>query len=150
MQGIGFPCILTYYRRILRSRILFCLLTGGTDDEYTGNKKEVKENRGVRMNFETISAKSIDEYIGREDCIIIDLREREEYDRGHIRGAYHLTFEELEQSVPVRRDVTYILYCERGASSMMAAKRLAREGYRVKTVIGGILAYRGRNMVYEG
>lgn len=96
------------------------------------------------MNFETIPAKSMDEYIGRNDCIIIDLREREDYMQGHITGAYNLPFEELERSVPMRRDITYILYCERGASSLMAAKHLAREGYRVKAVIGGILAYRGR------
>lgn len=96
------------------------------------------------MNFEMIPAKSMDNYIDRKDCIIIDLREPKDYAKGHIRGSVNVPYEEMERSVPVRRDAIYILYCERGASSLMAAKHLAMEGYRTKAVIGGILAYRGR------
>ena len=42
-----------------------------------------------------------------------------------------------------------ILYCERGGISLMAAKHLGNEGYHVKTVVGGILAYRGRYLETE-
>lgn len=96
------------------------------------------------MNLEMIPAKRMDNYIGRKDCMIIDLREPEEYAKGHIKGAVNIPFDEMERSVPVKRNITYVLYCERGASSLMAAKHLAMEGYRVKTVTGGILAYRGK------
>ena len=96
------------------------------------------------MNFETIPAKSMDEYVGRDDCMIIYLREPEEYRKSHIRGAVNIPYDEMERSVPVKRNLIYILYCERGASSLMAARHMARQGYQVKTAVGGILAYRGR------
>lgn len=99
------------------------------------------------MNFETIPAKSLDGYIGRPDCMIIDLRDREEYCQGHIAGAVCIPFEQFQKSVPLRKNMRYVLYCERGAASLMAAKRLAGLGYQVSTVIGGILAYRGRHRV---
>ena len=35
---------------------------------------------------------------------------------------------------------------ERGGASLMAARELADKGYRVKTMIGGIRAYRGKNL----
>ena len=60
------------------------------------------------------------------------------------RPVGNIPYEEMERSVPVKRNLIYILYCERGASSLMAAKHLARQGYQVKTAVGGILAYRGR------
>ena len=37
----------------------------------------------------------------------------------------------------------YILYCERGSMSMLAAKELCEVGYEVINVYGGIHAYRG-------
>ena len=95
------------------------------------------------MNFETISAKNLDAYIGRSDCMIIDLREEDEYRQGHIMSAYNVPYERLEQAF-FRKDITYIMYCERGSASLAAAKELAKKGYRVKSVVGGIRAYRGK------
>lgn len=40
-----------------------------------------------------------------------------------------------------------MICCERGAASMAEGKRLAENGYEVKTVIGGMHAYRGRYLV---
>ncbi len=102
------------------------------------------------MNFETIPAKSLDGYIGRPDCMIIDLRDWEEYCQGHIKGAACVPFEQFQKSVPLRKNVRYVLYCERGSASLMAAKRLASLGYQASTVIGGILSYRGRHLVLCG
>ena len=102
------------------------------------------------MNFETIPAKSLDGYIGRPDCMIIDLRDWEEYCQGHIKGAVCVPFEQFQKSVPLRKNVRYVLYCGRGSASLMAAKRLASLGYQASTVIGGILSYRGRHLVLCG
>ena len=85
------------------------------------------------------------QYIYRYNTVIVDLRSREEFAEEHIVGAYNIPFEEFdENSFPFPINVTVILYCERGSSSLMAAKQLSRKGYfDVKTVIGGILSYRG-------
>ena len=44
------------------------------------------------------------------------------------------------------RRKTLILYCERGSTSMKAARELAEAGYRVWTLVGGIQSYKGRNL----
>ena len=101
------------------------------------------------MGFETIPAKDIDRYVGQPGVFIIDLREREEFRSQHIRGAYNIPYEELDRYKGSFGSHTLILYCERGGTSLMAAKHLGDEGYHVKTVVGGILAYRGRYLETE-
>ena len=44
------------------------------------------------------------------------------------------------------KNQTLVLYCERGGTSLMIARMLSGKGYRVKTMIGGIHAYKGRNL----
>jgi len=97
--------------------------------------------------FETIPAKFLDAYIGRRDCLIIDLRDAEDYSKGHIMGAYNIPYETMLKNHIWKKNKVYILYCERGSASLAAAKELDKMGYHVKTVAGGILAYRGNNII---
>ena len=46
---------------------------------------------------EPISAKMLDYYVGRRDAFLIDLRSREEYRTGHMKGAVNLPYEEFEE-----------------------------------------------------
>lgn len=101
------------------------------------------------MRFETIPAKDIDRYVDRPGVLIIDLRDPQEYAVEHIRGAYNIPYEELGRYKNLPREDTLILYCERGGTSLMAAKHLGNRGYCVKSVVGGILAYRGCNLECE-
>ena len=81
--------------------------------------------------LEPISADMIDFYVGRPDVVIIDLRSEEEFTSGHIRGAVNIPYDDAEEKIQYSRRKVLLLYCERG----------------VKSVIGGIRAYRGRNFV---
>lgn len=97
--------------------------------------------------LEPISADMVDFYVGRPDIVIIDLRSEEEYASGHIRGAVHIPYEDAEDKISYSRRKILLLYCERGSASLAMGKKLAEKGYQVKSVIGGIRAYRGRNYV---
>lgn len=99
------------------------------------------------MDFEMITPRQLDDYVGNPDALIIDLRDPREYREGHIRGAVNIPFEMLPQYPMFPMDVHLILYCGRGAASMSAAKDLAGRGYLVKTVVGGLHAYRGKMLV---
>ena len=46
---------------------------------------------------EPISAKMLDYYVGRRDAFLIDLRSREEYRTGHMKGAVNLPYEKFEE-----------------------------------------------------
>lgn len=93
------------------------------------------------MEFQTISIKEFENYRKRPNTWVIDLRTREEFDEMHVEGARNIPYEQLEgYKNYLPKDKTYILYCDRGASSLKAARDLSREGYRTVTVIGGIQA----------
>lgn len=95
------------------------------------------------MTFDMIGPDELDAYVRKGDSFIIDLRAPEEYRRRHIRGAVNISYGQIGRRLELPRDRTLILYCQRGAASMAAAKELAARGYRVKTVIGGFRNYRG-------
>lgn len=103
------------------------------------------------FQLETISAKMLDYYTDRPDVFLIDLRSPEAYAHSHIQGAVNIPYEQLEERNDLvnifPKEKLFVLYCDRGAASMKAARHLARLGYRSRSVIGGFRAYRGRKLV---
>lgn len=96
------------------------------------------------MNFEMIPPGELDKYVTDPDALIIDLRTHEEYMERHIKRAISIPFEQLQGCCMFPMDMWLILYCERGGTSLSAAKYLASKGYMVKSVVGGLAAYRGK------
>ncbi|WP_167955633.1 rhodanese-like domain-containing protein [Anaerosporobacter faecicola] len=99
---------------------------------------------GDDMCFETISAKALTTFMHNANYILLDLREYSDYQRGHIPSAICIPYDELMKNM-TQLDIQkkYILYCDRGSMSMLAAKELCTLGYVVVNVYGGIHAYRG-------
>lgn len=98
------------------------------------------------MAFDTIRAKDINNYIGKSN-IIIDLRDQMEYLEGHIPTAINIPYEDFEkEKYSLSSNVELILYCDRGNLSLILARDLSNEGYLVKSIYGGISAYRGKLM----
>lgn len=106
------------------------------------------------MYFENIRPEDIFRQRGNGSGLLLDLRAREEYQNGHIPGAICLPYEELQQNIPklrawevqcVRRfgRAAIIVYCDRGNTSLRAARDLYNQGFYVKNVYGGISAYHG-------
>ena len=104
--------------------------------------------------FETMSAKMLDDYVGRKDALIIDLRGQEEYEKSHVKGALNVPYERYMEtgslSMELSKGKILVFYCDRGGASLKVAKELAVQGYRTRSVIGGFPAYRGRNLVISG
>lgn len=94
--------------------------------------------------LEMISAKMLNAYLRKPDTLLIDLRPEKEYDKYHIPGAIHIAYDDTEKLFGLPKNKMIILYCERGAASMARAKEMARMGYKVKSLIGGVQAYRVR------
>ena len=93
--------------------------------------------------FEQISINHAERLAEEIDAVLIDLRSKEEYQQGHIKGAINLPFEQLEQSFPYGKEQTVIVYCELGIRSMRASKQLFEQGYTVINTIGGVNQYSG-------
>lgn len=101
--------------------------------------------------LETVAAKELDQYTEEDGVLIVDLRPFGAYAQAHIRNAVNVPQGQFSRSWLERsRGRTLILYCSRGSLSLAVARKLDAAGYSVKSVIGGIAAYRGHNLVYGG
>jgi len=86
---------------------------------------------------------------GREnqEIVLVDVREKHEWNEGHIPGAIHVPrgYLELqvEEAVP-EKDKTVVLYCAGGVRSLMAGATLQQMGYKnVVSMAGGFGAWKG-------
>ncbi|NIP85711.1 MAG: hypothetical protein GTO03_09165, partial [Planctomycetales bacterium] len=81
-----------------------------------------------------------------EPLTLIDIREREEWEQGHIPGAHFIPrgFLELQvEDLVSERDTPLVLYCAGGVRSALGALALRQMGYRqVESLLGGFGAWK--------
>ena len=83
--------------------------------------------------------------------VIVDVRGKEEYDKGHIPGAINVPIDSLKQdirnneAIPELADKkkVYMIYCRSGRRSNEAAKLLSSFGYKHIYEFGGIIDWKG-------
>jgi rhodanese-related sulfurtransferase len=79
------------------------------------------------------------------DHLLIDVREQDEWDAGHIEGAVHLPLGQISEKiteVAPEKNATIIMNCARGGRSAKACQKLIDLGYKnVKNLEGGYEAY---------
>lgn len=98
-----------------------------------------------KENTKTININELDNLIGKE--AIIDIRQPIEYKNGSIKTAKNIALSNLLLSPEkyLDKDKTYYILCHSGARSGRATKILAKKGFNVVNVAGGIRSYRGSN-----
>ena len=77
-----------------------------------------------------------------EEYIILDTREQDEFDEGHIPGAILIPYTEIEnkaEKVLPDKDAQILVYCRSGRRSKIAAESLAKLGYTNVKEFGGII-----------
>jgi rhodanese-related sulfurtransferase len=79
------------------------------------------------------------------NALLIDLRPGSDFDKGHIRGARHLTPSQVDpaaKDISKFKDGTILLYCQSGVSSGEVADKLLKAGHtKVYSLKGGIAAW---------
>jgi rhodanese-related sulfurtransferase/rubrerythrin len=103
--------------------------------------------------FEEITAEELKQFIkshNEKDYLLVDVRQPDEYTKGHIPGAKFIPLNELLSDfsgLPANRDV--IFYCHSGGRSLAAASMFFEEGITEKTIYnleGGILSWENRTL----
>jgi len=89
---------------------------------------------------------------GAQPPTLVDVRERDEYEEGALKGAIHIPrgFLELqiENKVP-DRDGPLVVYCAGGTRSALAAQALGAMGYsNVSSMAGGFGAWKNAGLPY--
>lgn len=100
-----------------------------------------KTTKGLRISPNT--AEFIAETLG-ENTALVDVREEDEYNDGHIRGADLIPLGTVEYAVPEKyeKDKLIMVYCRSGNRSSKAQEILENQGYFVINA-GGIGEYSG-------
>ncbi|MDD6216774.1 MAG: rhodanese-like domain-containing protein [Roseburia sp.] len=93
------------------------------------------------MAFYLLHPREFEDIFLKKRAVIIDVREREDYRKFHLRGAINCPYDEMERWMfQLKKGRTYILYCQYGSTSLMAARRMSHQGFEVYTIVGGIEA----------
>ena len=80
------------------------------------------------------------------EAVIVDVREKDEWDEGHIPDAIHMsrgTIElDVEEKIP-DTNAMIICHCGGGGRSALAAENLQKMGYKnVRSMAGGLKAWK--------
>ena len=104
--------------------------------------------RQIKQQVVQIDPAEVSEHLGN-GILLVDVRETEEWDRGHIPGALHVPRGYLESRIDAAagdRDARVVVYCASGQRSALAAHTLTDLlGYtNVASMTGGITLWKDR------
>ena len=91
-----------------------------------------------------VNSISIEEFIKIMDRVnIIDVRNIESYNNGHIDRAINIPFNQLiiAPQKYLLKDRIYYLYCTKSTKSIKACQILSNQGYKVVNIMGGYQAW---------
>ena len=93
-------------------------------------------------SYQQISQEEAKEMMDTQEVIILDVREQDEYDSGHIPGAVLLPVGTIDETTAAEvipeKDSTVLVYCRSGNRSKTASSMLAELGYIGIYEFGGI------------
>ncbi len=118
--------------------------------EHTRFEKLVAD---TKKNIREISPEDAAPKLKRGEAVIVDVREKDEWDEEHIPNATHLsrgTIElDIEEKVP-DLNALIVCHCGGGGRSALAADSLQKMGYKnVRSMAGGLKAWKAANLPTE-
>ena len=116
-------------KRMIPFLLVFLLLTGCGGNTSDGS-------------YEQITQEEAKEMMDTQEVIILDVREQDEYDSGHIPGAVLLSVGTIDETTAAQvipeKDSTVLVYYRSGNRSKTASAALADLGYSNIYEFGGI------------
>jgi rhodanese-related sulfurtransferase len=95
--------------------------------------------------YKTVMMNEVEQLMKKGPIDVLDVREPEEYEEGHIPGAILAPISEFMNHIAkVEKNKHYYVVCYSGARSQVVAEYLGKQGYQVTNVMGGMSTYRGQ------
>ncbi len=114
-------------------------IIGGAD----GPTAILVSEKGEKAMYDIITAEDAKNIMDSgEEHIILDVREQDEFDAGHIPSAILIPYTEIENKAEEMlpdKDKQILVYCRSGRRSKIAAESLAKLGYTNIKEFGGII-----------
>ncbi len=104
----------------------------------------------ILADFKFITAKEAAVFIKNEQNItLLDVRTRDEFNTGHIKGATLIPLSKLENNLNELKDAkktNIIVYCRSGSRSVAASRILKKNGFTPLNVKHGMIALLGTDL----
>ena len=114
-------------------------IIGGAD----GPTSIIVADKGEKAMYEQITPEEAKKIMDSgEEHIILDTREEDEFDEGHITNAILIPYTEIENKAEEMlpdKDKLILVYCRSGRRSKIAAENLVKLGYTNVKEFGGII-----------
>ena len=115
--------------------------------EHSGFQKLVTE---AKKHITEISPQDAATKLNSGDAIIVDVRDKDEWDEAHIPGATHMSRSTIELDIEEKisdQNAMIICHCGGGGRSALAAETLQKMGYKnVRSMAGGLKAWKAAGL----
>lgn len=131
--------------------VLLCILLTACGDDSSigiiggadGPTSIIVAEKGEKAMYEQITPQEAKRIMDSgEKHIVLDTREQDEFDEGHIPGAILIPYTEIENKAEEMlpdKDKLILVYCRSGRRSKIAAEALSKLGYTNVKEFGGII-----------
>lgn len=107
--------------------------------------------KGMFSKVKTISRGEATRLINKEDAVVVDVRSRDDFRRGHISGALNVAAAEIKKGnideLAKHKAQPIIVVCATGQSAGDSAAHLSAAGFeRVSVLKEGISGWSGENL----
>jgi len=107
----------------------------------------------VTRKFKLISPAFAVSLINSEEAVVIDARNKNEFDSGHLSGAILIPLPDIKaypEKLEKYDGKSLVIYCQSGARSNEACQHLSKQGFdKVFNLDGGIVAWQEANLPLE-
>ena len=117
-------------------------IIGGAD----GPTSIIVADKGEKAMYQQITPQEAKKIMDSgEERIILDVREQDEFDEGHIKGAILIPYTEIEnkaEDMLPDKDAQILVYCRSVRRSKIASETLSKLGYTNIKEFGGIIDWK--------
>ena len=102
----------------------------------------VNELISKKNKAKELSPQAVVSLINEENAVVMDIRDKESFNKGHIIDSINARTEDLEQAkIDKYKNKTIILVCARGLQAQTAAVKLRNRGFQTAVLHGGITSW---------
>jgi rhodanese-related sulfurtransferase len=98
----------------------------------------------------SVSAQQLVDMVNRDDAVVLDVRDKKEFDAGHIVDSVNIPYSALESRIAELKDHKsrpLVVACKMGQHSGTAGALLRKHGFEhVTRLSGGITEWRNQNL----